>query len=137
MQCILTQATHISILAIIGLMLSGCAVYYRDRDTGAEHIWGFGHLAVKTIPPTDGKQALVQQMTLTGIAVGMDNGSFGMSAGYDRREHILISDKNTAITIKHHPSNDYFHFQIGTYPSALGYFQLTKDTHDKKESNNE
>jgi hypothetical protein len=108
-----------TLLITLGFLLSGCAVYYRDRDTGAEHIWGFGHLSVKTIPPNEGKQALVQRMTLTGIAVGMDNGSLVMSAGYDRREHILITDEHAAITILRHPSNDFFYFKIGTYPPDL------------------
>ena len=112
------------IIKIVSIFLffnifSGCAVYYRDRETGAEHIWGFGHLAVKTIPPSKGKQALIQKMTLTGVAVGVDNGSFGVSVGYDAREHILIYDENTAITIKRPPSNDPFYFKIGTYPSDL------------------
>lgn len=115
-----------SILLIIGFLLSGCAVYYRDRDTGAEHIWGFGHLSVKTIPPREGKQALVQRMTLTGLAAGLDNGALSVSAGWDRREHILIYDENVAVTIQRPPSNDFFHFKIGTYPPDL------EKTHDSK-----
>lgn len=129
----LLEVMSISLLITLGFLLSGCAIYYRDRDTGAEHIFGFGHLSVKTIPPNDGKQALVQRMTLSGIAVGMDNGSLGISAGYDRREHILISGENTAVTIEPHPSRDYFYFKIGTYPSDLGYFQSNTSTQDKKE----
>ena len=121
-------------VALVGLLLSGCAVYYLDRDTGTEHIWGFGHLAVKTVPPHEGKQALVQRMTLAGIAVGMDNGSVGVSAGYDRREHILIFDENAAITIERHPSNDFFNFKIGTYPSGLETPQDTKNSIEQKET---
>jgi len=121
-------------VALIGLLLSGCAIYYRDRDTGAEHIWGFGHLAVKTLPPHEGKQALVQRMTLTGFAVGMDNGSLGVSAGYDRREHILIYEENTSITIERHPSNDFFNFKIGTYPAALGPPHDTEHWTEQKET---
>ena len=122
------------LLVLVGLLLSGCAVYYRDRDTGAEHIWGFGHLAVKTVPPNEGKQALVQQMTLTGFAIGMDNGSLGVSAGYDRREHILIFDENTAITIERPPSNDFFNIKIGTYPFDLEGPQDIKNSIEQKET---
>ena len=120
--------------ALIGILLSGCAIYYRDRDTGAEHIWGFGHLAVKTLPPNEGKQALVQRMTLTGIAVGMDNGSLGVSAGYDRRAPILIFDENAAITIERHPSNDFFNFKIRTYPPSLQPPQDTENRTEQKET---
>lgn len=119
--------------ALIGLLLSSCAIYYRDRDTGAEHIWGFGHLAVKTLPPNEGKQALVQRMTLTGIAVGMDNGSLGVSAGYDRREHILVFDENAAITMERHPSNDFFNFKIRTHPPTLETTQDTTNGTEQKE----
>jgi len=122
------------LLVLVGLLLSGCAVYYRDRDTGAEHIWGFGHLAVKTVLPNDGKQALVQRMTLTGFAIGMDNGSLGVSAGYDRREHILIFDENTAITIERPPSNDLFTFTIGTYPFDREVPQARKNSIEPKET---
>jgi hypothetical protein len=113
------RAMSISILITMGFLLSGCAVYYRDRDTGAEHIWGFGHLSVKILPPHEGKQALVQRMTLTGLAAGLDNGALGVSAGWDRREHILVYDENSTITIQRPPSNDFFYFKVGTYPPDL------------------
>lgn len=129
----LLELVSISLLITLGFLLSGCAVYYRDRDSGAEHIWGFGHLAVKTIPPHEGKQALVQRMTLTGLAVGLDNGSFGVSAGYDRREHILIPNNDRALTITPHHNDDYFYFKIGTYPSDLGFLLSDENTHKKKE----
>ena len=116
----LLEIVSLSLLITFGFLLSSCAIYYRDRDTGAEHIFGFGHLSVKTIPPHEGKQALVQRMTLTGIAAGLDNGSLGMSAGWDRREHILIYDENVAVTIQRPPSNDFFYFKIGAYPPDLG-----------------
>jgi hypothetical protein len=134
MQYLITQAPNIGILVLIGLLLSGCAVYYRDRDTGAEHIWGFGHLSVKTVPPSKGKQALVQRMTLTGIAAGLDNGSLGMSAGWDRREHILIYDENAAVTIQRPPSNDFFYFKIGTYPPDSGLTPTTVNSDKQREN---
>ena len=130
----LVESVSISLLITLGFLLSGCAIYYRDRDTGAEHIFGFGHLSVKTIPPQEGKQALVQRMTLTGIAAGLDNGSLGISAGWDRREHILIYDENVAVTIRRPPSNDFFYFKIGTYPPDLGAKTDNTSSVDKKES---
>ena len=124
----------ISAFVIIGFLLSSCAVYYRDRDSGAEHIWGFGHLSMKVVPPTEGKQAIIQRTTLTGIAVGLDNGSFGLSVGWDQREHILIYDENTAITIQRPPTNDFFYFKIGTYPPDLGRIPGANHSNGKKEN---
>ena len=94
--------------------MAGCAVYYRDRDSGADHIWGFGHLAMKVGPTLNEKQALIQRTTLPGVAVGMDNGELGLSFGWAQREHILIYDENTAISIQRSPSNDFFDFEIGS-----------------------
>ena len=125
---------RIVIFVIVGFQLAGCAVYYRDRESGAEHIWGFGHLATKVTPPLEGKKALIQKMTLTGVAVGIDNGSLGVSVGYDEREHILIYDENTAIAILRPPSNDFFYFKIGTYPPDLEKSSNTSHSHTKKES---
>ncbi|MDR4470528.1 MAG: hypothetical protein MRJ68_19880 [Nitrospira sp.] len=127
------EVVSLSLLITLGFLLSSCAVYYRDRDTGAEHIFGFGHLSVKTLPPNEGKQALVQGMTLTGLAAGLDNGSFGISAGWDRREHILIYDENVAVTIKRPPSNDFFYFKIGTYPPEFTVRADTDHSGKKKE----
>lgn len=94
----------------------GCAIYYRDSESGAEHIWGFGHLAMKATPPLDGKKALIRKATLTGIGLGLDDGSFGVSVGWNQRERIIIYDGNTALTIQRPPSNDFFDFKIGSYP---------------------
>jgi len=124
----------ISAFLTIGFLLPSCAVYYRDRDSGAEHIWGFGHLSMKVVPPNEGKQAIVQRTTLTGIAVGLDNGSFGLSAGWDQREHILIYDDNTTISIQRPPTNDFFYFKIGTYPPDLGRIPGPNNSNGKKEN---
>ncbi len=123
-------ASKIIVVAMIAILTSGCAIYYRDRDSGAEHVWGFGHLAMKVTPALEEKQALIQRTTLPGVAVGMDNGELAMSVGWAQREHILIYEKNAAISIIRPPSNDFFHFEIGTY--TLGTDQ-TFDTHSSQQ----
>lgn len=106
---------RIMVIAIVAFQVLGCAIYYRDTESGAEHIWGFGHLAMKATPPLDGKQALIRKATLAGVALGIDDGSLGMSVGWDQRERIIIYDENAAITIQRPPSNDFFYFKIGSY----------------------
>ncbi|MEQ1816760.1 MAG: hypothetical protein ABL861_09935 [Nitrosomonas sp.] len=123
----------ITLFSLICIILSGCAVYYRDRDSGIEHIWGFGHLSVKVTAPSEEKQAIIQRTTLTGVSTGLDNGSLGMSVGYDRREHIIIYDENTVITIQRPPSNDFFYFKIGSLPIELNKQTGTTDTNNHKE----
>lgn len=112
-------AIQLTLSIALGSFLSSCAIYYRDRESGAEHIWGFGHLTMKVSAPYEEKQALIQRSSLTGIAAGMDNGALGISVGYDQREHILIYDENTAITIQRPPSNDFFFFKIGSLPIQI------------------
>ena len=110
------SSSRFLVIVFLSLYLTGCAIYYRDPDSGAEHIWGFGHLAMKVTPPLEGKQAIIRRATLTGVALGTGQGSFGISVGYDRNESILIYDENTAISIQRPPSNDFFYFKIGTAP---------------------
>lgn len=121
----------IIIAIILSLFVSGCAVYYRDAESGAEHIWGFGHLAMKATPPLEGKQALIKKATLTGIAVGIEDGSFGFSVGMDQRERIIIYDENAAICIQRPPSNDFFYFKIGTYPITAPHNNTLESEEDQ------
>ncbi|GJL59828.1 MAG: hypothetical protein NPIRA03_26850 [Nitrospirales bacterium] len=116
---------RIFVVAIVAFHVFGCAIYYRDAESGAEHIWGFGHLAMKATPPLDGKQALIRKSTMAGVAVGVDDGSLGLSIGWDQRERLMIYDENTAVTIQRPPSNDFFYFKVGSYPLE---FNPTKST---------
>lgn len=95
-------------------MISSCVIYHRDPESGAEHIWGVGHLATKVISSKDGKQAVVSRATLTGVAVGIDDGSISLSAGWDRRERITVYDENTSIVIRRPAGDDFFLFRIGS-----------------------
>lgn len=125
---------HLTIaLAIASILFSGCAFYYHDSTTATDHVWGFGHLAIKAIPPNEGKQALLQRATLTGIAIGLDNGSFGFSAGWDRREHMHIYQEDVAITIRRHPADDFWLIKLGTYPPNFGIVPPIENPNTTKE----
>lgn len=108
MECVFAIALFSSI--------SGCAIYYRDAETGAEHIWGIGHLATKVSAPEGGKQAVIRKATLAGVAVGMEEGAVGMSAGWDQRERITIYDENTSIAIQRPEDDNFFSFEFGAQP---------------------
>lgn len=112
----------LTLITLFSIHVSGCAIYYRDSASGAEHIWGIGHLATKITPPADGKQTVITRATLMGIAVGMDNGDLGFSAGWDHRERLIIYDENTSVAITRHPSNDFFLFKIGSNPPGFKPF---------------
>ncbi|MGJ0514366.1 MAG: hypothetical protein ACR65O_01300 [Methylomicrobium sp.] len=106
-------------LIILILSVSSCGIYYRDEETGAEHIWGIGHLATKVTAPENGKQAVIRKATLAGIAFGLEEGAVGTSVGWDQRERIAIYDENTAIAIQRPEDDNFFLFKFGAQPSGL------------------
>lgn len=103
-------------LITITFSFSGCAVYYQDATTGAEHVWGIGHIATKISAPENGKQAIISKATLAGISFGIEESKIGLSAGFDKRERIVIYDENAAISILRPKSDDFFLFKFGSLP---------------------
>lgn len=59
------QKTHASLLILF--ILQGCTVYYYDPKTGAEHVWGIGHMAMKATVPQDGHRAVVRRTDVFGL----------------------------------------------------------------------
>ncbi len=59
--CVACDKRHWAAM-VFGLILwttTGCAVHYYDPKTGAEHIWGVGHLVMKVSAPNEGVRAVV------------------------------------------------------------------------------
>lgn len=104
---------------ILILSVSSCGIYYRDEETGAEHIWGIGHLATKVTAPENGKQAVIRKAMLAGIALGVEEGIVSTSVGWNQRDTIAIYDENTAIVIQRPEDDNFFLFKFGTQPSGL------------------
>jgi hypothetical protein len=104
------------LILILIITLPGCAIYYWDAKTGAEHIWGIGHLATKISAPEDGKQVVISKATLVGINFGIEEGKIGVSTGWDKRERIMIYDGNTSISILRPENNNFFLFKFGSQP---------------------
>ncbi|MCF7964583.1 MAG: hypothetical protein K9L79_03475 [Methylobacter tundripaludum] len=112
----MTRPINMMVSITLSFAVSGCAIYYRDAETGAEHIWGIGHLATKVSAPEDGKQAVIRKATLAGVAFGMEECSVGMSAGWDQRERIAIYDDNTSIAVQRPEDDNSFLFKFGSQP---------------------
>ncbi len=112
----MSKSNNLILLIMLILILPGCAIYYRDKKTGAEHIWGIGHLATKFSAPVDGKQAVISKATLVGINFGIDEGKIGISAGWDKRERITIYEENTSISIIKPENDNFFLFTFGSQP---------------------
>ena len=72
---------------------SGCAVHYYDKETGTEHLWGFGHLRMKAEPSNDAVVRSVVTGTETlGFSVSAGEENRGIGLGYDNRKKMNVLD---------------------------------------------
>jgi len=109
----MSPLSRLLIIAFHGF-ITGCSIYYHDPQSGEDHIWGIGHLAMKALPAADGKQAIARKTTLTGVSVGVEEGSLGLSVGWDRRERIEVFSQSTSLLLERPSNGDFFAFRIGT-----------------------
>lgn len=107
-------------LTLYSLLLinQGCAVHYYDPQTGADHIWGVGHLAMKSASSSDAKQVLITQKTLAGVTFGFEGAFPSFNLGWNQSERITVHSKNTSLAIER-PSNDYLQFKFAASPEDL------------------
>lgn len=101
------------------LLIQGCAISYYDPQTGVDHIWGVGHLAMKVLPDEDDKQILITQKTLAGVALGFEGISPSFSMGWNQSERITVFDQNTSLSIQRPSNNDYFQLKFSAFPDEL------------------
>src|SRR5438445_11907973 len=80
-------------------LATGCAVHYYDKQSGTEHLWGFGHLKMKAAPPNEGVQAVVKGVETLGFSVGADEEDCHVGVGWDFRRRIVLSS-NTAVRLE-------------------------------------
>ena len=59
-RCVFTRGALLAALAL-GAQ-TGCAVRYTNPRTGAEHLWGLGHLRMETEAVPDGRGAKLQRI---------------------------------------------------------------------------
>jgi hypothetical protein len=94
--------------------LPGCAIAYRDSDTGTMHLWGIGHLKMRT-EMNDGKKALIQGFATCGLSTGGWFDSTFLTLGWNRQQVVEIVDDNTVVTIAG-PCTDLMTVSIGGEP---------------------
>ena len=58
----------------------GCAIRYFDEGFGVEHVWGFGHMAMRVTPPSEGLLAVVRSTDVFGIGVGIGSADRRLAA---------------------------------------------------------
>ena len=101
----------------VPLASAACAVRYYDAETGAEHIWGIGHLVVKTTAPTDGRVAIIRGADLIGLGVstGTEQGAVALGWSSTWRVEIVETDTSVALINPHTPLT----LRVGAAPDSV------------------
>jgi len=111
------QIGRVAVFAAM-LLTYGCALEYRDSETGAVHLWGIGHIAMREVHPIEGKKAIVQSADTFGIATGVWNREPFITVGWERHQDVEILDANTAVRLEG-PDSDMLKIKIGSNPPGL------------------
>ncbi len=99
---------------------SGCAVHYFDAKSGAEHIWGIGHMVMKPGAPHEGLRAIGRRTDTVGISGGKLQEGLHFELGWGSRQRIEIVDENTQLCLAW-PRGAFYNARVGsTSPPELG-----------------
>jgi hypothetical protein len=100
-------------LVTVLIVFSGCAVHYYDEETGAEHVFGFGHLVMKVSVPEGSHQAIVTGTDIVGLGLGKNKEGGYLTLGWDKRRWIEIIDGNTTVDFIW-PDGNFLNTRVGT-----------------------
>lgn len=92
---------------VLGLLAcffaSGCAIQYYDKQSGTEHLWGFGHLKMRAAarredqPPfTNAVMAYALRTQTLGLNLGAGQEFAGVAAGWDCRSRVIIKTEDSS-----------------------------------------
>lgn len=93
--------------------LSSCSIHHYDRDTGIEHVWGFGHMKMKVGPANEGLQAVVHGTNTLGLGVGKADKHRYVALGWHRLEFIDIYEESTSIRLEW-PKTGFANVRVGS-----------------------
>ena len=93
-----------TITFLLILMESGCAIYYHDNLDNSDHLYGFGHLAMKTITNGSTQIAVAKQISTLGSELHAGD-RVGISLGWSSEEEVDIFDKSVTVSLEK-PSGD-------------------------------
>lgn len=117
------------LFVITNSTISGCAIHYYDKDTGVEHLVGFGHMKMKVSEPNEGVKAVVTGTEAYGFAAGTNEDGAALSLGWARSSHLKIMEEDASVRIEW-PTNSLFNVRVGTEPPFL-HDQAMKETMEK------
>lgn len=107
------QMINVTVLLVLAGFVSGCAVHYFDPKTGAEHIWGFGHMKMKVAPEEEGLQAIVRGTEVIGLSTGNADKQAYLTLGWHRIQRLDIVTESTAVRLEG-PNSDFVNIRVGS-----------------------
>lgn len=93
--------------------LSGCAVHYYSKRTNTEHVWGFGHLKMRTGEPNEGLQAIVHGTDVIGLSLGKAYRHSYATLGWERLEFIDVRQADVAFRLER-PGGGFVNVRLGS-----------------------
>lgn len=107
-----SQITHLLYIAAFGFVSAGCAVHYYDQESGIEHLYGFGHMLMKTAQGENNQLAIVKGNSVFGFSTGMGQDGAELSAGWSEQRRIEILKPGAAIDLIW-PTNNFANVRVG------------------------
>lgn len=92
---------------------SGCAIHHYDAKTGTEHVWGFGHVAMRSVAANEGLQGVVSSTEFLGLVFSSSPQESFFSAGYSKQQRLHIIDADAAFRLEW-PTADLLNVRIGS-----------------------
>lgn len=97
----------------------GCAIHYYDPKTGAEHLWGIGHMVMRAAAPDEGHRAVVRGVDVLGLVFRYLDDRISLSVGWEKQRRLEIIDADTAIRLEW-PTSDLLSIRVGSdWPRSL------------------
>lgn len=98
---------------------SGCAIKYYDKESGTEHLWGFGHLRMKAEPSKDAVvRSVVTGVETLGFSLLVGEENRGVGLGYDNRKKMRIMD-DASVALEF-PTNSLPWGRINLFDARVG-----------------
>lgn len=98
---------------------SGCALHYFDAESGTEHIWGIGHMAMKPGTSNEGVKAVGRRADTLGVSIGKLQEGAHLAFGWDGQQRVEIFDEDTQLCLAW-PRGSFYNVRVGAeFPPRL------------------
>lgn len=83
----------------LNLLYAGCAIHYHDERDNSDHVYGFGHLAMRAVTDGSKEMAIARQISTLGSELHVGD-KFGLSLGWSNEEEIQFYNQSAKISLE-------------------------------------